>query len=77
MYTTTERTGEDGAIITEVARPLVFPPSGDAKFDFPLGELFWNSTNLTAQFDRLSNRLSVELRSSLPDKLSGTLHLYR
>ncbi|MBE3043568.1 hypothetical protein IMZ48_13555 [Candidatus Bathyarchaeota archaeon] len=68
-----------GSVINEVTQPLVFPISSGASYDYPLGELFWKSTNLTAVFDRLSNRLSVELRSSvdLAGGIKGTTHLYQ
>lgn len=61
---------------TTTTSAVKYPLSVRATYDYPFGEILWNSTNTTAVFDRLANRLTVEFRSSLPSKLAGTLHLY-
>lgn len=72
---TTTVLDRDNVPVTTI-RPIVFPLSSAASYDYPIGGILWNSTNLTAEFDALANHLTVEFRSSLPSRLTGTLHLY-
>lgn len=56
--------------------PIVYPAYDSVPGDYPLGETLWNSTNLTAVFDTLANRLTIELRDSSTASHTGFVHLY-
>ena len=69
--------GEDGDVPSEDdGPPIVFPAYNSVSGDYPLGKTLWDSKNLTAVFDTLANRLTIEFRDSSTAAHSGTVRLY-